>query len=203
MKRKAVFEKEDNTAGKAAARPAGEGKARTHAPHGAAPEKRRLSETAAGYLALLVRLAVIAAVGAVLFTRVFLLMRVTGNEMAPAVKDGDLLLAFRLQRDYAKNDVVIYTVEGVRCVGRVAALGHDVVMPDGEGRLCVNGTVQNGMLPPAAGGDGVTYPHTVREGAVFLLGDERTSACDSREKGDIPSENVEGKVFGLLRRRGL
>lgn len=44
---------------------------------------------------------------------------------------------------------------------------------------------------------------TVPEGSVFILGDYRTHAKDSREFGPISIENVKAKVITILRRREL
>ena len=166
--------------------------------------KHGLSETAAGYMALIGRILFIIAVGVIVFSKVFLITQVTGNEMFPAVKDGDLIIAFRLHRGYTKNDIIAYSYDGKTYVGRIAALEHDVVTMDENGILSVNGTEQHGeILYPTYPGNGLSYPHTVLEGCVFVLGDYRTAARDSRERGDIPPENVEGKVISLLRRRGL
>lgn len=167
-------------------------------------KRRGLSETAVGYIALVLRILFIAAVGAALFTKVFLVTQVTGNEMFPALKDGDLILAFRLQRNYAKNDVVAYTYGGKTYAGRIAALEDDVVTVDESGVLLVNGTEQRGeILYPTYAEDGLLYPYRVSEGCVFVLGDYRTVAHDSRERGEIALEDVGGKVISLLRRRGL
>ena len=57
---------------------------------------------------LAVRLAVFAALLWVLLTQVYLVTQASGSEMFPAVKDGDLVLGCRLEKDYAKNDVVVY-----------------------------------------------------------------------------------------------
>lgn len=167
-------------------------------------KRRGMSELMAGYTALILRILLIAFIGATLFTKVFLIHQVTGNEMFPSVKDGDLLIAFRLQKSYAKNDVVVCVSDGKRYVGRIAALEHDVVTIDDSGIISVNGTEQNGeILYPTYAGDDLIYPYKVSDGAVFVLSDYRTSAHDSRERGEIALENVEGKVITLLRRRGL
>ena len=75
---------------------------------------------------LAVRLAVFAAVLWVLLTQVYLVTQASGNEMFPAVKDGDLVLGIRLEKDYAKNDVVVYERSGRLRVGRVLARGGDM-----------------------------------------------------------------------------
>ena len=160
--------------------------------------------TGAGYLRLIVRIALIALFGLIVFTKVFLVMQVSGNEMYPSVKDGDLILAFRVQRNYSKNDVVVYTYDQKTAVGRIAALEGDSVMLDDCGVLLVNGTEQRGeILFPTYAEDELTYPYKVPSGSVFLLGDHRTAARDSRSIGALPLENIEGKVISILRRRGL
>ena len=157
-----------------------------------------------GYWSLLWRIIVIAAVCWLMFTQVFLLTQAQGNGMFPAVKDGDLVIAFRLQGDYAKDDVVVYTVDGQRRVGRVVARETDVVTLDDSGTLLVNGTVQSGeILYPSYAKEGITYPYTVPEGHVFILGDYRTQTEDSRDHGPIPMEDVEAKVITILRRQGI
>ena len=153
---------------------------------------------------LAVRLAVFAAVLWVLLTQVYLVTQASGSEMFPAVKDGDLVIAFRLQGDYAKDDVVVYTVDGQRRVGRVVARETDVITLDDSGTLLVNGTVQSGeILYPSYAKEGITYPYTVPEGHVFILGDYRTQTEDSRDHGPIPMEDVEAKVITILRRQGI
>ena len=157
-----------------------------------------------GYWSLLLRILFLALAGWVMFTQVFLITQVSGNAMFPAVKDGDLVIAFRLQQEYAKNDVIVYTAEGEPHIGRIAAKATDVVMMDDSGSLLVNGTNQAGeILYPTYAKEWLTYPYTVPEKQVFVLGDYRTQTEDSRDFGAIPMENVEGKVITILRRRGI
>lgn len=157
-----------------------------------------------GFAALLLRVAFIALAGWILLNRIFLVTQVSGNDMFPAVKDGDLAIAFRIQREYVKGDVVIYTANGETRVGRIAARGADVVTLDDSGVLLVNGTNQTGeILYPTYAKDGLEYPYTVLEENVFILGDYRTQTEDSRDFGSVSLENVQAKVITILRRRGL
>ena len=80
----------------------------------------------------------------VLLTQVYLVTQVSGNEMFPAVKDGDLVLGCRLEKDYAKNDVVVYERSGTLRVGRVLARGGDIVTLSESGVVEVNGSAQGG-----------------------------------------------------------
>lgn len=139
-----------------------------------------------------------------IFSQIFLLTQTTGNDMFPAVKDGDLVLAFRMQDEYAKDDVIVCSVNDTLYVRRIIARAGDVVTMDESGTLLVNGTAQSGeIMYPTYAKDGITYPYTVPEGYFFVLGDYRTQATDSRDFGPIPETDAEGKVITILRRREL
>lgn len=155
-------------------------------------------------LNLLLRIALLALCAWVLFSQVFLITRTRGNDMFPAVKDGDLIIGFRLQQEYTKNDVVVYTAGGKTRIGRILARQTDVVTLDDSGNLLINGTTQSGeILYPTYAKEGLEYPYNVPEGHVFILGDYRTQTEDSRDFGPIPMENIKAKVITILRRRGL
>lgn len=166
---------------------------------------RRIAlNTRAGYIQLFFRVVVLALTAYIIFTQVFLITQNKGQGMFPAIKDGDLIIGFRLQQEYAKNDVVIYEVDGEQRVGRIIGRQTDVVTISDSGSLLVNGTTQSGeILYPTYAKEGLEYPYRVPEGQVFILGDYRTNAEDSRDHGAVSMENVKGKVITILRRRGL
>ena len=170
-----------------------------------AVRRRRLdAENRQDIVSLLVRIVVIVVCAWVLFTQVFLLTQAKGSGMFPAVKDGDLLICYRLQKTYAKNDVVVYTQGGKLRVGRILGREGDLIALDDSGTLVVNGAVQSGeILYPTYAKDALSYPFTVPENSVFILGDYRTQSEDSRDFGAVSMDNVEAKVITLLRRRSL
>lgn len=67
--------------------------------------------------------------------------------MFPAIKDGDLMLGFRLQHTFLKNDVVVYEQDGKMHVGRILGQDTDVITLDDTGTLLVNGTAQKRRNP--------------------------------------------------------
>ncbi len=167
-------------------------------------ESESSKDIKAGYIRLLVRVLLLLGICWLLLTQVLLVCRTNGNEMFPAVKDGDLTIAFRLGRDYVKNDIVVYREAGEQKIGRVWAVENDVVMMDDSGTFLVNGTEQTGeIMYPTYAKDGIAYPYTVPEGCIFVLCDYRTTGTDSRDYGAIALDDVEGRVITLLRRRGL
>ncbi|MDO4634267.1 MAG: signal peptidase I [Eubacteriales bacterium] len=157
-----------------------------------------------GYVSLLLRVAFIVIIGWVLLTKVFIFTQVRGNEMFPALKDGDLVIGYRLQREYQKNDTVIYQADGEQKAGRLFGRETDVIMLDDSGTLLVNGTAQAGeILYPTYAKEGIAYPYTVPTDSVFILNDYRTEGKDSRDYGAIPRKDVKGKIITIIRRRGL
>jgi signal peptidase I len=125
--------------------------------------------------------------------------------MYPRLRDGDLILYNRLERNYTIGDVVVFEINDMTRVARIVAQGGDVVEVTEDGQLLVNGNVQSEEIfyltqPDALG---VTYPYTVEENSYFLLCDFRTASQDSRNYGAIPVEDIYGKVITILRRREI
>ncbi len=107
-------------------------------------QRRNAAEIKSGYFRLAIDIAALAVIGILLFTQVFLVVQAPGNGMFPAIKDGDLILGFRLQGEYVKDDVVVYEADGETHVGRIMGRETDVITMDDTGTLLVNGTVQGG-----------------------------------------------------------
>lgn len=158
----------------------------------------------AGYIDLGLKTAALLLVAVLILSQVFLISQAKGMAMFPAIKDGDLMIGFRLHQRYQKGEVVAYKLDGKRRLGRVVARAGDVVNIDEEGTLRVNGTPQAGeIMYPTYPKESLAYPYQVAEKHIFVLGDYRTLAEDSRDLGAIPFKKVEGKIITILRRQGL
>ena len=173
----------------------------------------RRKESAAvrrGYLALLGRVLVLGLVVWLILTQCFLICQSKGQDMFPAMKDGDLCVIYRtglmdlVGEKLSAGDIVAYRIEGERHFGRVVATAGDSVQIDTRGSVTVNGVTEGGeiLFPTYTRGDllNITY---VQRDTVYVLGDYRTQTTDSRDYGPIPMGDVEGKVISILRRRGL
>lgn len=124
--------------------------------------------------------------------------------MFPSLKDGDLTLGFRLDRNYQSGDIVLYTVDGTEHFGRVLTTAGNTVEMDGSGDVRVNGISESGEILFLSTDIGtLKYPYTVPEGTVFVMCDHRTETEDSRTYAAIPVRQIHGKVLSFLRRRGL
>ena len=158
-----------------------------------------------GLAALLLKIAVFAVVMILLLGYVFGLTRAAGTGMQPAFRDGDVVLFFRMAEEFAADEVVVVQYQGEKLLERVVATAGDTVDITEDG-LIINDAI---LREPGAIGEttqfeeGITFPLTVPEGQVFVLGDNREHTTDSRIFGCVDTEDVYGRVIGLFRRREL
>lgn len=130
---------------------------------------------------------------------------VEGNHMAPALRDGDLTLIYRLDKNYQKTESVVYYNNLMKYCGRIVGVGGDTIDMDSKGQLLVNGKVAQEEIfyPTRKKSKSISYPYKVKENEYFILGDYRTEATDSRTFGSVPAVDIQGKVIGSFRRRGI
>lgn len=172
----------------------------------AAPAKKRRAAPLLGDLIyLFLKIAVAALFVVLLFTFLFGVYRCGDISMQPAIKDGDLVFFYRLDQSYTGSDVVVIRDGEKTLALRVIAVAGDVVDIQEDG-LYINGyrQLESGIYEETNRyTQGISFPLTVAEGEVFLLGDSRESATDSRIFGTVRTEDILGKVMLLLRRRGI
>lgn len=149
----------------------------------------------------------------VLLAALFVLFRfvigfsiVGGDSMNPTLTDGTVVVYLRPVRDYLPGDVISMRVpSGEYYVKRVAAVGGDVVDLQ-DGHLLVNGEPtaaawEHGETLEETGA--VIYPYYVREGNVFVLGDNRTVSMDSRAFGEVNRRQIKGRIFLQIGKNGI
>ena len=148
---------------------------------------------------------VIVALGYALLNYVFGFAAMNGESMYPRVRDGDLLIFYRLPDTLSIGDVVTFTRDGTRYVGRIVAKGGDKVEITSEGRLLINDNAQTEEIFYATQPheNDPAYPLQISEQSLFLLCDMRTNAVDSRDYGEVRLDELDGKVITVLRRRGI
>lgn len=153
----------------------------------------------------LVKLAVTLLMAWILLGVVFGAAVMRGEDMYPRIRDGDLMVYFRMQQEYRVGDVVTFMRDEQRYTGRIVAGGGDTVDISEEGELLVNGSVQSEEIfyPTEAVEGKVGFPCQIPEDSVFLLCDFRTNGTDSRIYGAVPITELDGKVITILRRRGI
>ena len=155
---------------------------------------------------LLMKIAVIVIAFVALFTFLFGFERHQEPSMAPSIKDGDLVVFYRYTKiGFLPQDVIVLTHNGQRQVRRVIAIAGDIVDITEDG-LKVNGALQQEQdiyLKTERYEDGVYFPLSVPDGYVFVLGDSRPGATDSRIYGPVSIDDTLGKVMAVIRRRNI
>ena len=155
--------------------------------------------------ALGIKVAVFAVIIALTFTFFYGFHRNTDPGMFPMVKDGDLVLFYRLDKNYDIGELLLLDFEGARQIRRVVAKEGDNVDITEDG-LVVNGSLQQELAIYEETWDyieGTEFPITVGPNEVFVLGDARQNAADSRIYGCVKLKNTLGKVITTIRRRNL
>ena len=155
------------------------------------------------FLFLLIKTAGIVGALWILLTYVFGIYHFRGNYMFPAIRDGDLVITYRLDK-YHLNEVAAYkTPDGTR-------FGRIVGMPGSEADITEEGLLIDGMRPAEeifyateAAEGGIALPLSIPDGAYFLLNDYRLDAQDGRTYGAVGEDGLEGKVICIFRRRGI
>ena len=167
--------------------------------------ERRSSPVWQDLLLLFLKIIIIAAVFVMMCTFVFGIFRYPDRAMAPALKDGDLVIYYRLDKNYAASDAIVLEYEGQLQVRRVVAVAGDTVDINENG-LMINGALQQETEiyeETYRYEEGVEFPLTVPEGYVFVLGDSRENSTDSRIYGPVAISDTKGKVMTIIRRRGI
>jgi len=152
-----------------------------------------------------IKIVAIALAFVLIFTFLYGFDRNTDPDMVPLVKDGDLIVFYRLDKNYVVGDLVVLKYRGELETRRVVAGAGDTVDITKEG-LIVNGAIQqepNIYEETARYAKGVSFPLTVGKGQVFVLGDARENATDSRIYGPVNTRDTLGTVVTLIRRRSF
>lgn len=146
---------------------------------------------------------------------------VPSGSMLDTIQEGDLLLGERVSLawdDPNPGDVVTFVSPldpDETLVKRVIAVGGQTIdLVDGH--VVVDGVELDEpyvegrpteSLTELEGSAGITYPYTVPEGHIFVMGDNRTNSRDSRYFGPVSVDDVTSRAiliywpltdFGLL-----
>lgn len=123
---------------------------------------------------------------------------VRGSSMSPGIHDGDRILVNHLSyvfQDVQRGDIVVlqYPLDpNLDYIKRVIGLPGDEVCIDREG-VFVNGRRLEEPYVAAQDSQSRLIAHVEPE-HFFVMGDNRPHSSDSREFGQVPRENLRGKV---------
>ena len=90
---------------------------------------------------LLLKIAFIVLAVFLIFTFLYGIVRINDVSMKPAIKDGDLVMYYRLDKRFISGDVAVFKDDGRTTTGRVVAVAGDTVDITKNG-LKINGAEQ-------------------------------------------------------------
>ena len=151
---------------------------------------------------LVFKLIVVVAATLILMNYVFGIFILRGNYMFPAVRDGDLMLTYRLE-EYSIGDVVMYEYEGKERIGRIIATEGMEVSISETGELMIDGAIPAEQIFYLTDKGTQKYPYKVKEGENFIMNDFRSDTNDSRSFGAVNKSMLDGKCIFIIRRRGF
>lgn len=153
-----------------------------------------------GWLMSGIHLAVIIAIAFILVNFVFGVSFVKGKSMEPTFHTDDVVFYTRIVPSFKKGDIVLVRMpSGEYYIKRVIAQAGDSV-DIRNGKLYVNDEcleeayLDDGMITTKKIG-GISYPYTVEEGKVFVVGDNRPVSEDSRDFGAVTKRQIKGKMI--------
>ena len=140
------------------------------------------------FLSLLVMVAFVFGLSWVLRTYVFQAYEIPSGSMEETIMVGDMVFSEKVSyyfRDPEPGDIVTFQdpeIPGRVLIKRCIAVGGQTVdINDEDG------------LPSYTLASDVSYPYTVPEGYLWMMGDNRTNSQDSRFFGAIPVSSVTGR----------
>ncbi len=165
----------------------------------------RLADQQAAW-ALVRKIIIVAVIFYIIFGVLFGVTSMKGGDMQPKIAAGDLLLYYRLNDNYVRNDVVVMKRDGSEYTGRIVGIPGDTIEITADGSLFINGNriIETEIYFPTEPYQGATgYPLTLADDEYFLLGDHRITAKDSRYFGAVKADELKGKVITAIRRTDI
>ena len=146
----------------------------------------------------LIALVLTAMVLANLFTHVFQIVNYNGIGMEPSLQGGQTLVILKT-KDVQQGDIIAFYYNNQVLGRRVICEGGKQLEMKQDGTVLINGAALEEAYVPehSLGQCNIPFPYQVQMDTVFVMGDNRTAALDSRlsEIGTIPIDRIIGKVI--------
>jgi len=125
-------------------------------------------------------------------------LRIEGSSMNPLLEMDEIVLAITGDNP-ERNDIIAFYHDDKLYIKRVVAISGDWINIDADGVVSVNNIILNEpyVTELALGSCNIEFPYMVHSGTVFVLGDNRSTAIDSRNSGfgTVSRERIVGKII--------
>lgn len=148
-------------------------------------------------------LVVVAAIAVIIAFILLPVLKITnGHNMEPGLQPGDIILIYKT-RDVKTGDVCAFYYNNKLLLRRIIAREGDAVEIDEQGYVKVNGEIldENAYISEHTLGQcDIEFPFKVPTAQIFVLGDNRGYALDSRATnfGCIAQDEIYGKPLARV-----
>lgn len=133
-----------------------------------------------------------------LFTHVLQIVRYNGTGMEPELHSGQVLVLLK-SKDPEPGDIIAFYYNNQVLVRRVICRDSTSIFIDNDGAVFLNNEpLEEPYVARASKGQcNLSFPYQLQNGYVFVMGDNRQVAMDSRleEIGPVLKDRIIGKVI--------
>ena len=147
------------------------------------------------FFSIVVMVAFVLGLSWALRTFVFTAYEIPSGSMEETIMTGDMVFAEKVSyyfRDPEPGDIVTFTdpeIPGRTLIKRCIA-GDGILYMDG---VAQSETYTHGKPTLPLSNSSITFPYTVPQGYIWVMGDNRTNSQDSRYFGAVPTSSVTGR----------
>lgn len=126
----------------------------------------------------------------VITIRIFIVtpVRVDGDSMYPTLRNGEILLLEKYQKNYQRNDIVVVKYQDEKIIKRIIGLPGDTIEYKSN-VLYINEKAVNDLIPNITD-DFSKITLGINE--YFVMGDNRRDSLDSRFIGPVNKKDIQG-----------
>ena len=158
------------------------------------------------FLNLALKILVISLIGYIVFGVLFGIRRMNDQSMNPSIKEGSLIVFYRMDKNYNVGDVIVFENNNKEYILRIVAKSGQEVNINEDSELLVDKLPEEHQTfyeTKAKEESNIEYPYIVETGKVFVMSDYRLTKDDSRMFGAVPIEKIKGKVIGKVQIRNI
>lgn len=138
---------------------------------------------------------VIIALGYLLSSNFFPIVKVETQTMEPLFKNGDILLCYKTT-EIKRGDNIVFYIGNKLQIKKVIGMPGETLSIDNKGNIYIDGNKSEYSNINNKLGD-IEYPLIIQEREYFVLNEDRLNVKDSRSKeiGNIKQDDIYAKVI--------